>query len=105
VLKAVAVHTAGTAQNWCQKVTVDLADSGGQAARSATVGFQIKVVGALGLTWWTYAMSKPLAAPVPAHRTVPETWTLCLADWQVPAGLHMVTTASGVSQVSATAKS
>ena len=96
-LSASAPTTGATAHRWCQNVTLALTNSGGQAATAAMVTFSTHVIGSLGVDWWTYATSQPLRAPVPGHASATESWTVCLDDWQVPAGMHMETRAASVS--------
>ena len=89
--------TGATAHRWCQDVTLTLTNSGGQPAITATVTFATHVIGSLGVDWWTYTTSQPLRTPVPGHASATETWTICLDDWQVPAGMHLETRTAGVS--------
>jgi hypothetical protein len=93
-LTVTALRTADTAQRWCQQVTLTLANSGDLAATSGTVTFATHVIGPLGIDWWTYRTSQPLAAPVAGHTRVDERWTVCLDAWRVPLGMHMETRAA-----------
>ena len=97
VLSVSAPVTGATAHRWCQDVTLTLTNSGGQPATAATVTFATHVIGSLGVDWWTYTTSQPLRTPVPGHASATETWTICLDDWQVPAGMHLETRTAGVS--------
>ncbi|SEK67555.1 hypothetical protein [Streptacidiphilus jiangxiensis] len=90
-LKVAALHTADTGQRWCQRVTLTLINSGDRAATAGTVTFATHVIGALGVDWWTYQTSQPLAAPVAGHASADESWTVCLDSWRVPAGMHLET--------------
>ncbi|WP_037601858.1 hypothetical protein [Streptacidiphilus rugosus] len=91
-----ALHTADTGQRWCQRVTLGIANSGDRAASGGTVTFATHVIGSLGVDWWTYQTSQPLAAPVAGHSSVNESWTVCLDSWRVPAGMHMETRAASL---------
>ncbi|WP_052434432.1 hypothetical protein [Streptacidiphilus melanogenes] len=93
-LAVTALQTADTAQRWCQKVTLTLANSGDRAATGGTVTFATHVIGALGVDWWTYRTSQPLAAPVAGHASADESWTICLDAWRVPLGMHLETRAA-----------
>ena len=93
-LTVTALHTADTAQRWCQRVTLTLANSGDRAATSGTVTFATHVIGALGIDWWTYQTSQSLTVPVAGHATVNESWTVCLDAWRVPLGMHLETRAA-----------
>jgi hypothetical protein len=90
-LAVTALGTADTGERWCQRVTLGIANSGDRTATSGTVTFSTHVVGALGVDWWTYRTSQSLAAPVPGHVSVSESWTVCLDAWRVPAGTHLGT--------------
>ncbi|MEY9870666.1 hypothetical protein ABH931_000120 [Streptacidiphilus sp. MAP12-33] len=96
-LAVTALHTAATGQRWCQRVVLTLANSGDRAATSGTVTFATHVIGALGVDWWTYQTSQPLAAPVAGHASAQESWTVCLDSWRVPDGMHMETRAATLS--------
>lgn len=93
-LAVTALHTADTAQRWCQRVTLTLANSGDRAATSGTVTFATHVIGVLGIDWWTYQTSQSLTVPVAGHATVNESWTVCLDAWRVPLGMHLETRAA-----------
>ncbi|MEZ0064300.1 hypothetical protein ABIA32_000278 [Streptacidiphilus sp. MAP12-20] len=96
-LAVTALNTADTGQRWCQRVTLGLANSGDRTATSGTVTFATHVIGALGIDWWTYQTSQALAAPVAGHRSVDESWTVCLDSWRVPIGMHMETRTASLS--------
>ncbi len=53
--------------------------------------FATHVIGALGVDWWTYRTSQPLAGPVAGHASENESWTICLDAWRVPLGMHLET--------------
>ncbi|MFH8592970.1 hypothetical protein [Streptomyces rimosus] len=76
---------------WCEKVTVDLRNTGGRPVTYGTITFGTHIIGALGIDWTTRTSTHPLPTPLPAtsHRTA--TWRVCVASWRVPLGMHVET--------------
>jgi hypothetical protein len=95
-LTVTSLETAETSSRWCQRVTLTLVNSGDRTATSGAVTFATHVIGALGIDWWTYRTSQPLASPVAGHATANESWTVCLDAWRVPLGMHLETRAATV---------
>ncbi|MFJ4368741.1 hypothetical protein ACIP4S_31975 [Streptomyces chartreusis] len=80
-----------TDKRWCEKVTLDLRNSGGTAVRSGTVTFGTHIIGALGIDWATIESSEGLPAPIGAGERKEKTWTVCVDAWRVPLGMHIET--------------
>ncbi|MFE6940331.1 hypothetical protein [Streptomyces chartreusis] len=80
-----------TDKRWCEKVTLDLRNSGGTAVRSGTVTFGTHIIGALGIDWATIESSEELPAPIGAGERKEKTWTVCVDAWRVPLGMHIET--------------
>ncbi|WP_405585221.1 hypothetical protein [Streptomyces sp. NBC_01092] len=80
-----------TDKRWCEKVTLDLRNSGGTAVRSGTVTFGTHIIGALGIDWATIESSEELPAPIGAGVRKEKTWTVCVDAWRVPLGMHIET--------------
>ncbi|MFH8881994.1 hypothetical protein [Streptomyces californicus] len=86
-----APQRAAADKRWCEKVTVEFLNTGGSPARSGTVTFATHVIGALGVDWATITSSQPLPTPIRAGATRSETYTVCVASWRVPLGMHIET--------------
>ncbi|MFF5447352.1 hypothetical protein [Streptomyces sp. NPDC012888] len=84
------VRTA-TGDRWCEKVTVRFTNTGTTPARSGTVEFATHVIGALGIDWATIDSSQPLPAPIAGGTSRTHTYTVCVAAWRVPLGMHIET--------------
>lgn len=80
-----------TDKRWCEKVTLDLHNSGGTAVRSGTVTFGTHIIGALGIDWATVESTAELPAPIGAGAREVKTWTVCVDAWRVPLGMHIET--------------
>ncbi|MEU6301636.1 hypothetical protein [Streptomyces chartreusis] len=80
-----------TDKRWCEKVTLDLRNSGGTPVRSGTVTFGTHIIGALGIDWATIESSEELPAPIGAGEHKEKTWTVCVDAWRVPLGMHIET--------------
>ncbi|QKZ20260.1 hypothetical protein [Streptomyces chartreusis] len=80
-----------TDKRWCEKVTLDLRNSGGTPVRSGTVTFGTHIIGALGIDWATIESSEELPAPIGAGERKEKTWTVCVDAWRVPLGMHIET--------------
>ncbi|MGW2636555.1 hypothetical protein [Streptomyces sp. NPDC001348] len=80
-----------TDKRWCEDVTVDFHNSGGQAVRSGTVSFGTHIVDALGTDWATVGSAGDLPAPIAAGARKEHTWTVCVDAWRVPLGMHVET--------------
>ncbi|MEU6393288.1 hypothetical protein [Streptomyces sp. NPDC046939] len=78
-------------KRWCQKVTLALRNSGGSAVRSGTVTFGTHIVGSLGIDWATVRSTEELPVPIGAGEEKRKTWTVCVASWRVPLGMHIET--------------
>jgi hypothetical protein len=72
-------------------VTVDFHNSGGTAVRSGTVNFGTHIVDALGTDWATVGSAEDLPTPIGAGAHEERTWTVCVAAWRVPLGMHVET--------------
>lgn len=79
------------ADRWCEKVTVSFHNTGGSSVRSGTVTFGTHIIGALGVDWATVESTRKLPAPIGAGKRVEKTWTVCVAAWRVPLGMHVET--------------
>ncbi|MFE9459702.1 hypothetical protein [Streptomyces californicus] len=86
-----APQRAAADKRWCEKVTVEFRNTGGSPARSGTVTFATHIIGALGVDWATITSSQPLPTPIRAGSTRSETYTVCVASWRVPLGMHVET--------------
>ncbi|MFI1189141.1 hypothetical protein [Streptomyces californicus] len=86
-----APQRAAADKRWCEKVTVEFRNTGGSPARSGTVTFATHIIGALGVDWATITSSQPLPTPIRAGSTRSETYTVCVASWRVPLGMHIET--------------
>ncbi|MET9493878.1 hypothetical protein [Streptomyces sp. NPDC006552] len=82
---------ADAGRRWCQDVTLLLRNSGGSAVRSGTVTFETHVIGALGVDWATLKSAEKLPVPLGAGEEKKKTWTVCVASWRVPLGMHVET--------------
>jgi hypothetical protein len=78
-------------ERWCEKVTVEFRNTGGEAVRSGTVTFGTHVIGPLGLDWGTVESTEELPAPIASGRSRERTWTVCVEAWRVPLGWHVET--------------
>ncbi|MGV9313529.1 hypothetical protein ACWDR0_15225 [Streptomyces sp. NPDC003691] len=78
-------------RRWCEKVTVELRNTGGRAAVSGTVTFGTHVIGALGVDWATVSTRHALPAPIAAGAVRAETYTVCVEAWRVPLGMRIET--------------
>lgn len=76
---------------WCEKVTLELHNTGGAPVRSGTVTFGTHIIGALGVDWATIESTEKLPAPIGAGETKKKTWTVCVEAWRVPLGMHVET--------------
>ncbi|MFF4491307.1 hypothetical protein ACFY0F_33420 [Streptomyces sp. NPDC001544] len=70
---------------------MDFHNSGGTAVRSGTVHFGTHIVDALGTDWATVGSAEDLPAPIGAGAHKEHTWTVCVAAWRVPLGMHVET--------------
>ncbi|MDG4860863.1 hypothetical protein P8605_22295, partial [Streptomyces sp. T-3] len=91
VLKVGEIKREPAEDRWCEKVTVELRNTGGTAVRSGTVTFGTHIIGALGVDWATIESTEKLPAPIGAGKTEKETWTVCVEAWRVPLGMHVET--------------
>ncbi|RII11959.1 hypothetical protein DSC45_27055 [Streptomyces sp. YIM 130001] len=78
-------------KRWCDRVTVKFHNSGGTAVRSGTVTFGTHVIGGLGVDWATVESTEKLPVPIAPGATAKKTWTVCVAEWRVPLGMHVET--------------
>ncbi|SER56103.1 hypothetical protein [Streptomyces qinglanensis] len=76
---------------WCEKVTVRLTNSGGQAVTGGRVTFGTHIIGALGVDWATRESTHALPVPIAAGQAKEKTWKVCVAAWRVPLGMHIET--------------
>lgn len=81
----------GTAERWCEQVTVSFTNTGGTAARSGTVSFATHIIGALGVDWATINSTQPLPAPIAGGTTKTQTYRICVESWRVPLGMRVET--------------
>ncbi|RFU87353.1 hypothetical protein DY218_07430 [Streptomyces triticagri] len=91
VLKVGEPVLAAADKRWCDRVTVKFHNSGGTAVRSGTVTFGTHVIGGLGVDWATIESTEKLPAPIAPGATEKKTWTVCVAEWRVPLGMHVET--------------
>ncbi|MGV9449654.1 hypothetical protein [Streptomyces sp. NPDC003635] len=82
---------AGAQQRWCEKVTLEFHNSGGDPVRSGTVTFGTHIIGALGVDWGTVESAEELPAPIEGGARKGKTWTVCVDAWRVPLGMHVET--------------
>ncbi|MEU6113762.1 hypothetical protein ABZ840_04210 [Streptomyces sp. NPDC047117] len=82
---------ADTDTRWCEKVTLNLHNTGGQPVREGTLTFHTHIIGGLGIDWATRKSTRPLPAPLPAGATEKHTWKICVDAWRVPLGMHIDT--------------
>ncbi|WP_328770435.1 hypothetical protein [Streptomyces sp. NBC_00286] len=80
-----------TDQRWCEKVTLDFHNTGGNAVRSGTVTFETHIIDSLGIDWATIKSAEKLPVPVNAGARKEKTWTVCVDAWRVPLGMHIET--------------
>ncbi|NUS14369.1 MAG: hypothetical protein HOY69_23700 [Streptomyces sp.] len=80
-----------TDKRWCEEVTLDFANSGGNAVRSGNVTFGTHIIGALGIDWGTVGSTVGLPVPIGAGARKEKTWTVCVDAWLVPLGMHIET--------------
>lgn len=78
-------------ERWCERVTVEFRNIGGQAATSGTVTFATHVIGALGIDWATIETAQPLPGPIGPGAVRKKTFTVCVEAWRVPLGMHIET--------------
>ncbi|GAA0444220.1 hypothetical protein GCM10010361_05160 [Streptomyces olivaceiscleroticus] len=86
-----APDLADTDTRWCEKVTLDLRNTGGRPVREGTLTFHTHIIGGLGIDWSTRKSTRALPTPIPAGRTKTHTWKICVAAWRVPLGMHIDT--------------
>ncbi|WP_052866129.1 hypothetical protein [Streptomyces niger] len=82
---------ADTDTRWCEKVTLDLRNTGGRPVREGTLTFHTHIIGGLGIDWSTRKSTRALPTPIPAGETKTRTWKICVAAWRVPLGMHIDT--------------
>ncbi|MER5358468.1 hypothetical protein [Streptomyces sp. NPDC002785] len=91
VLVVGAPERAAADERWCEKVTVEVRNTGGSPARSGTVTFATHIIGGLGVDWATIESTAPLPAPIDAGAARTKTYTVCVDAWRVPLGMHVET--------------
>ncbi|MEU7485132.1 hypothetical protein [Streptomyces sp. NPDC042319] len=91
LLKLSTPDLADTDTRWCEKVTLNLHNTGGQPVREGTLTFHTHIIGGLGIDWATRKSTRPLPAPLPAGATEKHTWKICVDAWRVPLGMHIDT--------------
>ncbi|MGW1750999.1 hypothetical protein ACWCRD_36370 [Streptomyces sp. NPDC002092] len=80
-----------TGERWCEDVTLDFANSGGNPVRSGSVTFGTHIIGALGIDWGAVESTAGLPVPIGAGARKGKTWTVCVDAWRVPLGMHIET--------------
>ncbi|MGI5469934.1 hypothetical protein [Streptomyces sp. CA-132043] len=80
-----------TDTRWCEKVTLNLRNTGGQPVREGTLTFHTHIIGGLGIDWDTRKSTRDLPTPIPAGATKKHTWKICVDAWRVPLGMHIDT--------------
>ncbi len=92
-----AVLTVGTPVRteldvrWCEKVTVELRNTGGSPVTSGTLTFATHIIGLLGVDWATVESAQPLPAPIAAGAVRTPSYTVCVDSWRVPLGMRVET--------------
>ncbi|MGW1375686.1 hypothetical protein ACWD6P_15645 [Streptomyces sp. NPDC002446] len=82
---------ADTDVRWCEKVTLDLLNTGDRPVTSGKVTFGTHVIGALGIDWTTVTSRHKLPLPLAPGQRKTGTWRVCLEAWRVPPGMHIDT--------------
>ncbi len=78
-------------KRWCEKVTVEIRNTGGSPATSGTVTFATHIIGALGIDWATIRSDQPLPAPITVGSVRKHAYTVCVDAWRVPLGMRIET--------------
>lgn len=78
-------------RRWCDKVTLELRNTGGKPVTSGTVTFGTHIIGALGVDWATIESERELAVPIAPGQRTEQTWTVCVDSWRVPLGMRVET--------------
>ncbi|MET8679069.1 hypothetical protein ABZW18_16210 [Streptomyces sp. NPDC004647] len=86
-----APERTATDKRWCEKVTLELRNTGDRPVTSGTVTFGIHIIGALGTDWATIGSTRELPAPIDGGTRQKKTWTVCVDAWRVPLGMHIET--------------
>ncbi|MER7397604.1 hypothetical protein ABT381_19085 [Streptomyces sp. NPDC000151] len=76
---------------WCEKVTVEIRNTGGRPVTDGTVTFKTHIIGGLGIDWDTRESTRELPVPLPGGARETHTWKVCVDEWRVPLGMHIDT--------------
>ncbi|MGP3980597.1 hypothetical protein [Streptomyces sp. KR80] len=82
---------APTDQRWCEKVTLDLHNTGDEPVTSGTVTFGTHIIDSIGIDWATIVSTRKLPVPIVGGQRTEKTWTVCVDAWRVPLGMHIET--------------
>ncbi|MFE0421276.1 hypothetical protein [Streptomyces sp. NPDC058953] len=82
---------AKTDRRWCERVTVELRNTGGRPATAGTVVFETHIIGALGFDWATVTTRQALPAPIAPGTVRDASYTVCVDSWRVPLGMRIET--------------
>ncbi|MGP3924602.1 hypothetical protein [Streptomyces sp. 8N616] len=85
------VERTPTDKRWCEKVTLELRNTGDKPVKSGTVTFATHIIGALGIDWATIESAQKLPVPIEGGEHTEETWPVCVDEWRVPLGMHIET--------------
>ncbi|MEU6080423.1 hypothetical protein [Streptomyces sp. NPDC047108] len=85
------IERTATDKRWCEKVTLELRNTGDKAVTSGTVTFATHIIGGLGVDWATIESEQKLPGTVEGGERTEETWTVCVDAWRVPLGMHIET--------------
>nr|WP_240483308.1 hypothetical protein [Streptomyces pathocidini] len=85
------IERAPTEDRWCEKVTLELHNSGDKPVTSGTVTFSTHIIGALGIDWATIESTRELPVPIGGGERTEKTWAVCADAWRVPLGMHVET--------------
>ncbi|WP_030259816.1 hypothetical protein [Streptomyces violens] len=76
---------------WCERVTVQLHNTGSRPVTAGTITFKTHIIGGLGIDWGTRESTRELPVPIAGGETKKETWKVCVDAWRVPLGMHIDT--------------
>ncbi|MFF4604043.1 hypothetical protein ACFY12_15125 [Streptomyces sp. NPDC001339] len=82
---------ADTDVRWCERVTLDLLNTGDTPVTAGTVTFGTHIIGPLGIDWATTTSRHKLPLPLTPGERKTGTWRVCAAAWRVPLGMHIDT--------------
>ncbi|MEU8567893.1 hypothetical protein AB0C51_05910 [Streptomyces pathocidini] len=85
------IERAPAEDRWCEKVTLELHNSGDKPVTSGKVTFSTHIIGALGIDWATIESTRELPVPIGGGERTEKTWAVCVAAWRVPLGMHVET--------------